>query len=35
LFARIDHFTNTDGDYWQVGTDDGTLSTYGAPRPKE
>jgi RHS repeat-associated protein len=33
LFARIRHYVDATGDYWQVKTRDGLSSLYGTPRP--
>ena len=33
LFAHIDHYRDTQNDYWQVGSKDGLVSIYGTPRP--
>jgi len=33
LFARIEHLSSTAGNYWEVRSKDGLVSTYGTPRP--
>ena len=33
LFAHIDHYRESQNDYWQVASKDGFVSLYGTPRP--
>ncbi|WP_210570625.1 SpvB/TcaC N-terminal domain-containing protein [Streptomyces sp. GESEQ-4] len=35
LFARIEHVRDATGDYWEVRSKDGSLTSYGTPRPAE